>query len=190
MDTPQRHDDQSKAMDLLPMTQVEEVDTPPSGEAPKTHDAVASPLPLSPWETTAAAAPPALATPPSAPAPVQNPYAPPEPPAAPSIHAGDGAGATIQQVTVQMPTNTGSRTNSLAVLSIVAALLWVGWIGSFIAVVAGFIARRQIRENGNVERGDGLALVGIILGGVSFLPLIFIIGLTILGAIGAAASGV
>ncbi|MGB7425882.1 MAG: DUF4190 domain-containing protein [Ornithinimicrobium sp.] len=89
-----------------------------------------------------------------------------------------------------MPTTNGSRTNSLAVLSIVAALLWVGWIGSFVAVVAGFIARRQIRENGNVERGDGLALAGLILGGLSFLPLIFFVGLAILGAIGAAAGGV
>lgn len=187
MDTPQRHDETNNEMDLLPVTQAEGQEESSSSRVSGPREPVPSPLPLSPWETTAAPSP---APPQNAPAPAHNPYAPHEPSPASSIHAGDGAGATIQQVTVQMPTGTGSRTNSLAVLSIVAALLWVGWIGSFIAVVAGFIARRQIRENGNVERGDGLALAGMILGGVSFLPLIFFVGLAILGTIGAAAGGV
>lgn len=56
-------------------------------------------------------------------------------------------------------------TNSLAVVSLVAAILsWVvcPFVGAVIAVITGHIARSQIRRTGEV--GDGTALVGLILG--------------------------
>lgn len=114
-----------------------------------------------------------------------NPYGPPPRPDS-SIVTGDSAGpTTVQQVTVNVP-SAGGRTNTLAVISILAALFWVFWLGSVIALVCGLLARKQIRENGNVERGDGLALAGIILGGLELIPLAFIILVAIVGALAAA----
>lgn len=56
------------------------------------------------------------------------------------------------------------RTNPLAIISLVAGILWLYWIGSAVAVVTGFIAFRQIdRSNGN-QGGRGLAIAGLALG--------------------------
>lgn len=56
-------------------------------------------------------------------------------------------------------------TNSLAIVSLAAGIL--SWflcplVGGVVAVITGHIARGQIRRSG--EAGDGLALVGLILG--------------------------
>jgi hypothetical protein len=56
-------------------------------------------------------------------------------------------------------------TNILAVVSLVAGILcWVlvPVAGALVAIIAGHIARGQIRRTG--ESGKGLALIGIILG--------------------------
>ena len=63
------------------------------------------------------------------------------------------------------------RTNGLAIASMVLGILWLYWIGSILALVFGYTARRQIRERG--EAGDGMAIAGIVLGwvGVGFVGL-------------------
>lgn len=56
-------------------------------------------------------------------------------------------------------------TNGLAVASLVCGIFgWVLFIGGVLAVVMGVVARRQIRESTEPQRGAGLALVGIIVG--------------------------
>ena len=50
-------------------------------------------------------------------------------------------------------------TNTLAILALVMAFVF-----SPVGLVLGVVARRQIRETG--EQGDGLALAGIIVGGI------------------------
>ena len=62
------------------------------------------------------------------------------------------------------------RTNTLAVISLVFGIL--GWtalplIGGIVAIITGHIARKEIRQSGGVEEGDGLATAGIVLGWVS-----------------------
>lgn len=52
--------------------------------------------------------------------------------------------------------------NRLAIVSLVAAILWVFGVGAAVAVVAGIIALRQIRARG--QGGRGLAVAGIVLG--------------------------
>jgi hypothetical protein len=61
------------------------------------------------------------------------------------------------------------RTNGLAIASMVLGILWLYWIGSILALVFGYIARKQIRERG--ESGGGMATAGIVLGwiGVGFI---------------------
>ena len=73
-----------------------------------------------------------------------------------------------------------ARTNGMAIASLVLGILWLYWIGSILALVLGYTAKRQIRERG--EAGSGMATAGIVLGwiGVGFF------GLTVLLAVASA----
>lgn len=65
--------------------------------------------------------------------------------------------------------------SSLAIVSLVCGLL--GWtffplLGSVIAVITGHMARREIRRN-PVVQGDGLAVLGLVLGYSSLAVMVF-----------------
>jgi Domain of unknown function (DUF4190) len=66
------------------------------------------------------------------------------------------------------------RTNGLAIAAMVLGIVWVYWIGSILALVFGYVARKQIRERG--ESGDGMAIAGIVLGwvGVGLLAVVLV----------------
>jgi hypothetical protein len=73
-------------------------------------------------------------------------------------------------------------TNTLAILALVMAFVF-----SPVGLVLGIVARRQIRETG--EQGDGLALAGIIVGGLGtalavFGFLFFLLALGAAGSVG------
>ena len=55
-------------------------------------------------------------------------------------------------------------TNGFAIASLVCAVIWFGWVGSFLAVAFGHVALRQIKESGGVQRGRGLAIGGLLIG--------------------------
>jgi Domain of unknown function (DUF4190) len=63
-------------------------------------------------------------------------------------------------------------TNGLSIASLVLGIVWVAGIGAILAVIFGFIARKQIRESGGRQGGSGMALAGIILGFVGIAGLI------------------
>lgn len=83
------------------------------------------------------------------------------------------------------PYETGSvpvlETNIWSIVSLVAGVL--GWLGIFglggiVAVVAGHVAKNQIRANAGRMAGDGLATAGLILG---YLNIAFtLVGLCVL----------
>ena len=77
-------------------------------------------------------------------------------------------------------------TNGLAIASMVLGIIWLWWVGSILALVFGYIAKRQITERG--EGGSGMATAGIVLGwiGVGFLALFIVFG--ILGVLAGDAS--
>jgi Domain of unknown function (DUF4190) len=56
------------------------------------------------------------------------------------------------------------RTNGFAIASLVCSLLWIFGLSGVLAIVFGFIARSQIKRSGDGQRGNGLALAGIIIG--------------------------
>lgn len=90
------------------------------------------------------------ATPPQEPDRGPAPPPPPPPqPAAPSY--GTGAPST-------------SKTNGLAIASLVLGIIPCTGITSILAIVFGFIARNQIEQSGGTQQGSGMALAGIILG--------------------------
>jgi hypothetical protein len=62
----------------------------------------------------------------------------------------------------------------MAVASMVLGIVWIWWIGSILALVFGYVAKRQIAERN--EAGDGMATAGIVLGwiGVGTFILFFI----------------
>jgi hypothetical protein len=69
----------------------------------------------------------------------------------------------------------------MAVASLVLGVFWLGWVGSVLALVFGYLARRQIAERG--EDGDGLAIAGIVLGWIEIGVLAVMIVLAIIGGI-------
>ena len=80
------------------------------------------------------------------------------------------------------PAGAGSRTNTLAVVSLVAGIgsffaHIVPGIGGFtvalIAVITGYMARKQIKETG--EQGMGMATAGMIIGIVHIALLVLLV---------------
>ncbi|MDT7635020.1 MAG: hypothetical protein QOI50_6950 [Pseudonocardiales bacterium] len=64
-------------------------------------------------------------------------------------------------------------TNGMAVASLALGILWIYWIGSVLALIFGYQARKQIAERG--ESGAGLATAGIVLGWIGVGVMIVIV---------------
>jgi hypothetical protein len=68
--------------------------------------------------------------------------------------------------------STATETNAWAIVSLVSSILsWVGLfgLGGIVGVITGIIARNQIRESGGRQGGDGIAVAGIVLGGINIV---------------------
>jgi Domain of unknown function (DUF4190) len=65
-------------------------------------------------------------------------------------------------------------TNGMAVASLVLSILWIGGLGSLVAVIFAFVARRQIRDSRGVQGGDGLAIAGLVIGLVGVVSTVLI----------------
>src|SRR4051794_10439281 len=118
--------------------------------------------------------PPPPGGPPSGPPP----GAPPPPPGMPAPPPGQGgpqlyqppppsygAPPPIAQPQYGHPQYGGAKTNTLAIISLVASLVWVCGLGSIAAVITGFMARKQIRQSGGTQTGGGMAGAGVVIGG-------------------------
>jgi hypothetical protein len=71
-----------------------------------------------------------------------------------------------------------------AIVSLVCGILWLGWLGSVAAVVAGHVALGEIRAKG--MDGRGLAIAGLVLGYFGIGLLLLMIGIPlVLGVFGA-----
>lgn len=73
-------------------------------------------------------------------------------------------------------------TNGMAVASLVLGILWLYWIGSILALIFGYVARRQIRERG--EGGDGMAVAGIVLGWIGVGLIVVFVVIFVLAGLG------
>lgn len=65
-------------------------------------------------------------------------------------------------------------TNGMAIASMVLGIVWLYWVGSILAVIFGFIARSQIRQNH--QDGEGMAIAGLVLGFLGIATLLIVIG--------------
>lgn len=165
----------------------------PPGNTPEDQTPPVVPAPVAPGSTprSGEGAPPAPPPNPQ-PAPYPRPgpqpapggYASYNPPGPPGWWlASDGNWYPPQSAVGYPP-----RTNGMAIASMVLGILWLYWIGSVLALVFGYIARRQIQESRGNQGGAGMATAGIVLGwiGVGILSLFFVF--IIITAIGASAS--
>lgn len=73
------------------------------------------------------------------------------------------------------------RVNGLAVASLVAGLLWFGWLGSILAVIMGHAALNQIARSGGTQTGRPVALAGLAIGyfGLSALLLVVLLSVAV-----------
>jgi hypothetical protein len=80
----------------------------------------------------------------------------------------------VQTVYVQAPP---TKTNGLAIASMILGILWFWWVGSILALIFGYLAKGQIERSGGSETGRGMAIAGIVLGwvGVGFLVLFIVL---------------
>ena len=121
--------------------------------------------------------PPPPEIPPGQPPNVPAPPAPgPWPPGAPPP-----AAYAPGQIAYGLPQPTS--TNGMAIASLVLGILWLYWIGSILALIFGYIAKRQIDESQGRQTGRGMAIAGIVLGwiGVGVGVLLAVLGVLALG---------
>lgn len=61
-----------------------------------------------------------------------------------------------------------TKTNGLAIASMVLGILWLWWLGSLLAVIFGGISIKQINASNGQQTGKGMATAGLVLGLVGF----------------------
>lgn len=98
----------------------------------------------------------------------------PPPPPAPAYGTAPAYGSAPAYGQTAPP--TGAKTNTLAIVSLVASLIGlVSGIGFLVGIICGHIAIGQIKKTG--EQGRGMALAGLIIG---YVGIVLSIILTIL----------
>jgi hypothetical protein len=75
----------------------------------------------------------------------------------------------------QYPPPYQQSTNGFAIASMVLGILWLYGVGAILALVFGYIARKQIRESGGRQKGGGMAVAGIVLGWIGSASLLIIV---------------
>ena len=87
---------------------------------------------------------------------------------------------------------TQTKTNNLAIISLVAGLL--GWIipfiGAIVAVITGHRAKSEIRESDGTLTGNGIATVGLVLGYIQLIALVSIVCIMTITLLGSDIGGV
>ncbi len=93
---------------------------------------------------------------------------------------GTGRGASPGSASPAPPASAvlPTRTNGFAVASLVLGIVWIYAAGSVLALVFGYIARSQIR-NDPTFRGDGMAIAGIMLGWAGIVGTIGLVALLV-----------
>jgi hypothetical protein len=105
-------------------------------------------------------------------------YLPPSP-RTPSSYPPSGYPPSMAGSQPMMPRPMVQTTNGSAIASLVLSVLGLFGIGSLLGIIFGHRARREIRQSGGYQGGDGLALAGIIIGYVTLALFVLAIALWI-----------
>jgi len=68
-----------------------------------------------------------------------------------------------------------ATTNGKAIASLILGILWIGGLGSLLAVILGHSAKKEIDNSGGREGGRGIAVAGLILGWLGIAGIILMI---------------
>lgn len=81
-----------------------------------------------------------------------------------------------QQPMMAMAPAQQTKTSGMAIASLVLGLVWIYGLGSVLAIIFGFVAKKNIRESNGFQTGGGMATAGIVLGiiGAALLAIIII----------------
>jgi len=71
----------------------------------------------------------------------------------------------------------------MAIASLVLGVLWIYWIGSVLALIFGYLAKKEIRDSREPMDGNGLATAGVVLGWVGMGTLAMVILFVIMAAL-------
>jgi hypothetical protein len=83
---------------------------------------------------------------------------------------GRGSGESRQPYWwAQQPQWVVPATSGLAVASLVLSILWIGGIGSLLAVIFGAVALSRINHSYGRLKGTGLAIAGLVIGSLGLL---------------------
>lgn len=74
-------------------------------------------------------------------------------------------------------TVVSQKTNVAAVASAVLGFFWIFWLGSFLAILLGHSARREIAKSQGQQGGDAFAVIGLVFGyiGAGVLLLVLVV---------------
>jgi hypothetical protein len=70
-----------------------------------------------------------------------------------------------------------TRTNGLAIASLVLGVLWLFWLGSLVGLILGLVALKQIKQR--KQGGRGIAIAGVVL------SVLWLVGLIVAAIVGA-----
>jgi hypothetical protein len=102
------------------------------------------------------------------------------PRAAPATETTPPATAPVAPEPVT-PSPAPAGVNILAIGSLFFGIVWLLGLGSLVAVILGFIARRQIERSEGRQSGRGLATAGVVLGMAGVVVLIAVVTIAVVG---------
>lgn len=77
--------------------------------------------------------------------------------------------------TSSQPPPAPTKTNGLAIASLVLGIVWLYGVGSLLALIFGFIAKKRVDQSEGREKGRGMAIAGIVLGFVGIAVVILVV---------------
>jgi hypothetical protein len=89
----------------------------------------------------------------------------------------------------QQATRQGLGTNGFAIASLVLGIVWIYFLGSILALIFGYVARRQIDESDGLQSGRGMATAGIVLGWIGVGILVAAVAAAVIVPVFAARGG-
>lgn len=72
-------------------------------------------------------------------------------------------------------TQAGPTTNGMAIAAMVLGIVWLYGIGSILALIFGYKARKEIDASGGTQSGRGMATAGIVLGWIGVAGILLLI---------------
>jgi hypothetical protein len=101
-----------------------------------------------------------------------------EPSPPPSVQQPAPSHATAGHGDAPPSVRAARVTSGLAIASLVLSILWLGGLGSLLAIIFGVMALWQIRQSSGRKQGAGLATAGLAIGSVGLLGIALLYTLT------------